>query len=195
MKTNYLKLIEDYNKRVNYTENEKKFRLDRLNRDASEIALYFVLESRGYKEMKVMGFKQQSVIVIDVEKIKDVILEKYQLPMTCNEAIMFISKALEDTGLFKLVNIDTIDGQVRALLDFRKLEMKPEGFKEFNVVVDCGYKLNVREKPAIMSNIVRTLDDKTTVRVYGEYDEWYKIRDGYICKKFTKIEKPFGGIK
>lgn len=195
MKTNYLKLIEDYNKRVNYTENEKKFRLDRLNRDASEIALYFVLESRGYKEMKVMGFKQQSVIVIDVEKIKDVILEKYQLPMTCNEAIMFISKALEDTGLFKLVNIDTIDGQVRALLDFSKLEMKPEGFKEFNVVVDCGYKLNVREKPAIMSNIVRTLDDKTTVRVYGEYDEWYKIRDGYICKKFTKIEKPFGGIK
>lgn len=195
MKTNYLKLIEDYNKRVNYTENEKKFRLDRLNRDASEIALYFVLESRGYKEMKVMGFKQQSVIVIDVEKIKDVILEKYQLPMTCNEAIMFISKALEDTGLFKLVNIDTIDGQVRALLDFSKLEMKPSGFKEFNVVVDCGYKLNVREKPAIMSNIVRTLDDKTTVRVYGEYDEWYKIRDGYICKKFTKIEKPFGGIK
>ena len=195
MKTNYLKIIEDYNKRVNYTENEKKFRMDRLNRDASEIALYLVLDSKGYKIMKATGFKQDSVIVIGVEKIKDVILDKYQLPMTNNEAIMFVSKALEDTRLFRLVHIDTVEGQVRALLDFSKLEMKPEGFKEFNVVVDCGYKLNVREKPALMSKIIRTLDDKTTVRVYGEYDEWYKIRDGYICKKFTKLEKPFGGIK
>lgn len=195
MKTNYLQLVEDYNKRINYTENEKNFRIDRLNENASEIALGFVLDSREYKEMKATGFKGNIAIIIGVEKVRCFILERYQLPMTDKEAIMFIGKALENTGLFKLVNIYIYDGYVKALLDFSKLNVKPEGFKEFDVIIDCEYKLNVREKPDLIAKITRKIDAGTITRVYGEIGCWYKVNGGYIRKEFTKINKPFGGIK
>lgn len=192
MKSNYLKLVEDYNKRINYTENEKKFRINRLNENASEIALALVLESREYKEMKATGFKGNKPIIIDVEKAKDLILEKYQVPMTVMEVNMFLAKALESTGLFTFTNVEI--SYVKTMLNFTRLNERPEGFKEFNVIVDC-YKLNVRDKPDLLSNIVRNLDDNTVVTVYGEIGEWYKIKDGYINKNFTRIEKSFGGIK
>lgn len=171
---------------------KKKFRINRLNENASEIALALVLESREYKEMKATGFKGNKPIIIDVEKAKDLILEKYQVPMTVMEVNMFLAKALESTGLFTFTNVEI--SYVKTMLNFTRLNERPEGFKEFNVIVDC-YKLNVRDKPDLLSNIVRNLDDNTVVTVYGEIGEWYKIKDGYINKNFTRIEKSFGGIK
>lgn len=49
--------------------------------------------------------------------------------------------------------------------------------------------LRVREKQSLDSNILDVLPYNTEVDVLEEFDEWVKIEQGYLYKKFVEINK------
>ena len=56
------------------------------------------------------------------------------------------------------------------------------------VVVAKG-GLRVREEQSLDSNILDVLPFNTEVDVLEEFDEWVKIEQGYLYKKFVEINK------
>lgn len=70
------------------------------------------------------------------------------------------------------------------------VETKPE--TKQGIVVGCA-KLNIRKEPKADAKIVGTLDQRTTVTIYGEEGNFYKIENPeggkYCMKKYIVIKK------
>lgn len=66
------------------------------------------------------------------------------------------------------------------------MRKRKDEFERFDVVVLFG-NLRVRTDPFIEDgNIIKELPIKAVVTVIGQYREWYRIKDGWIMKKFTE---------
>lgn len=69
-------------------------------------------------------------------------------------------------------------------------EVKPEPIKKKSYVgtVIGGYNLNVRNQPN--GKVVTSLRDGEKIIILDDSNnDWYKIADGYVMKKFIKVEE------
>lgn len=70
------------------------------------------------------------------------------------------------------------------------LELPPSKYKEKEikrVMITATLGLRVREQPNLQSKIIRIIPYKNIVEVEGEEEKFYKIKDGYIYKLYTKV--------
>lgn len=58
----------------------------------------------------------------------------------------------------------------------------------FGVVIAKG-GLRIREEQDLNSKIVKVLPYQTKIEILEEFDEWVRVENGFMMKKFIEIEK------